>query len=150
MTAIIRPAVMADAPKLAMLFDGYRVFYKKQSDQSAAEQFITDRLRQQDSNIYVAVSADGDLVGFVQLYPLYSSTRMAKLWLLNDLYVSPGDRGKGISLRLIERAKQLVTDTGACGMYLETGIDNDIGNKLYPRAGLQLNEDSNFYTWMVE
>jgi len=136
MTAIIRPAVMADAPKLAMLFDGYRVFYKKQSDQSAAEQFITDRLRQQDSNIYVAVPADGDLVGFVQLYPLYSSTRMAKLWLLNDLYVSPGDRGKGISLRL--------------GMYLETSIDNDIGNKLYPRAGLQLNEDSNFYTWMVE
>ena len=74
---------------------------------------------------------------------------MKRLWLLNDLFVDPDSRGKGVSIRLIERAKELAKDTDACGLILETGKNNKVGNKLYPKMGFTLNEASNFYEWDV-
>lgn len=143
----IRPIEKSDLEQLAKLFDGYRVFYKKESDLNAAKTFLSERLKNQDSKIYVCETDERNLVGFTQLYPLFSSTRMKRLWLLNDLYVDPDFRGKAIAVKLIDRAKQLVKETSACGMYLETGKSNVIGNKLYPKTGFQLNEAANFYEW---
>lgn len=143
-----RKANLNDLDSLAILFDQYRVFYKKQADLPAARAFLKERLTKGDSNVYVAES-DNELLGFVQLYPLFSSTRMKKLWLLNDLFVSAKHRGKGISKKLIAKAKNLVKESGACGMYLETGHTNHIGNQLYPKTGFKLNENSNFYEWDV-
>ena len=143
----IREATQSDLAQLSELFDGYRVFYRKDSDLDAARDFLTNRLQNKDSEIFVCETNEEKLAGFTQLYPLFSSTRMKKLWLLNDLFVHPDFRGKGISVRLIERAKKLVEDSGAFGLFLETEKSNDIGNRLYPRAGLTLNEGSNFYEW---
>ena len=75
---------------------------------------------------------------------------MQKLWLLNDLFVTQSSRGLGISKALIERAKQLVLDTNAAGMFLETEVSNDIGNSLYPSCGFTLNTASNFYEWSLK
>lgn len=72
---------------------------------------------------------------------------MKKFWLLNDLFVAEDQRVKGISISLIEKAKELVKETNACGMFLETEKSNAIGNQLYPRAGFKLNETSNYYEW---
>ena len=143
---MVRPAVLNDLPQLSNLFDQYRVFYRKESDRQGAEQFIRARLEQGDSRIYVYAAA-GVLHGFVQLYPLFSSTRMRRLWLLNDLYVAPEQRGKGLSLLLIEAGKNLCRETEACGLLLETEKTNAIGNQLYPRAGFVRNEASYFYEW---
>ena len=143
----IRTIEPTDLPQLAILFDGYRVFYRKESDIPAAHHFLSERLKNKDSKIYVSENSENKLVGFVQLYPLFSSTRMKKLWLLNDLYVNPNYRGQGISVQLIESAKTLVQETNACGLFLETEKSNLIGNNLYPKTGLSLNEGSNFYEW---
>lgn len=146
----IRQANSQDLPQLSALLDGYRIFYRMESDLAGAKTFLTERLTQKDSVIYVAESVESKLVGFVQLYPLFSTTRMKKYWLLNDLYVSPVARGKQISVRLIDQAKQHVIESNACGMYLETEKSNDIGNNLYPRVGFKLNEVSNYYEWDID
>ena len=143
----IREIKHTDLEQLAKLFDGYRVFYKKNSDLNGAKNFLAERIENEDSKIYVCETNEGKLVGFVQLYPLFSSTRMQKLWLLNDLFVSPEFRGKKISIKLIDRAKKLVKESSACAMFLETGKSNLIGNNLYPKTGFKLNQDSNFYEW---
>lgn len=132
---------------IVSLFDAYRVFYKKPSDVDAARQFLHMLFERGDSIIYLAQTDAGEFVGFTQLYPLYSSTRMQRLWLLNDLYVEPKHRGKGISKQLIERCKALARETNAAGIMLETTKDNDIGNKLYPRTDFELITDINFYFW---
>ena len=146
----IKKATQKDLKATAKLFNEYRVFYRKESDLKAAKAFIGERLKNKDSKIFVCEDAKGDLLGFVQLYPLFSSTRMKKLWLLNDLFVHPKHRGKGISIKLINKAKKLVKKTKAAGMFLETEKTNAIGNSLYPRAGFSLNEATNFYDWSVE
>ena len=88
-------------------------------------------------------------MGFVQLYPIFSSTRMKRLWLLNDLFVQPEYRGKGISIALINEAKNLCRRTGSCGMILETAKDNSIGNNLYIRTGFLPDRDHNYYEWEI-
>jgi len=118
---LVRKAQIQDLKLLSELFDGYRVFYKKTSDLEVAKEFIRERLEKEDSEIFVAENTETQLMGFTQLYPLFSSTKMKRLWLLNDLFVNPDFRGKGISIQLINKAKELVRNTDACGMYLETG-----------------------------
>jgi ribosomal protein S18 acetylase RimI-like enzyme len=143
-----RKAQLADVQQLAELFDQYRIFYHKDSDIPAAEKFLTERIENNDSEIFVAEN-EGKLVGFVQLYPLFSSTRMKRYWLLNDLYVNENYRGKGFSKQLIEASKELAKSTDAAGILLETGKSNDIGNKLYPRCGFEIYDEVNFYEWKI-
>ncbi|KNB61146.1 GNAT family N-acetyltransferase [Chryseobacterium sp. Hurlbut01] len=141
-----RKATIQDLSQLAKLFDQYRVFYHKESDILSAENFLKERIEKQDSEIYVAES-EGVLIGFVQLYPLFSSTRMKKYWLLNDLFVNENHRGKGFSKELIEAAKEVCKSSDACGILLETGKSNDIGNQLYPSCDFELYNEVNFYEW---
>ena len=144
----IRKATMDDMIGLVKLFDAYRVFYKQESDLKGAAEFLTDRLTFKDSEIFVA-SQDDELLGFVQLYPRFSSTQLKRTWLLNDLFVSLEARGKNIGVRLIERAKVLAYSTKAVGLLLETEKTNHIGNKLYPKTGFTLDKLHNYYYWDV-
>jgi len=143
----IQKAELADLDQLTGLFDQYRIFYNKPSDISAGKEFLRERLLNKESEIFVAITAENQYEGFVQLYPIFSSTRMKRLWLLNDLFVTPGYRGQGISVMLIKKAKGLCRATNACGLLLETAKTNTIGNQLYPRTDFVLESDSNFYVW---
>ncbi len=134
---------------LVPVFDAYRVVYRKPSDTSAATQFLSDRLSNQDSVIYIAIADDASIKGFVQLYPLFSSTRMKRLWMLNDLFVMPQYRGQGISKLLIDAAKTLATNTNSCGLLLETEKNNSVANALYINTGFSLDNDHNYYSWDV-
>lgn len=145
----IRRANIEDIPQLAALFDAYRVFYEKASDIEQADIFLSERIHKNESVIFVAENEAHMLTGFVQLYPLFSSTRMKRFWLLNDLYVAPEQRGKGISVALIEAAKELCKISGSCGMMLETAKSNLIGNNLYPKTGFELDEAHNYYSWDI-
>lgn len=141
-----RKATIQDLQQLAELFDQYRIFYHKDSDIPAAEKFLTERIQTKDSEIFVAENEE-KLIGFVQLYPLFSSTRMKRYWLLNDLYVNEDSRGKGFSKELIEEAKEWARLTDSAGILLETGKSNTIGNQLYPNCGFKIYDEVNFYEW---
>lgn len=145
--SVIRKATPEDLLPLAILFDAYRVFYEMDSDIVAAEKFLAERIAANESEIFVAADSLNNLIGFVQLYPVFSSTRMKRLWLLNDLYVEPAQRGQGISKKLIQRAKELCIETKSCGMILETAKKNVVGNNLYPATGFQLDGNHNYYFW---
>ena len=143
----VREAKLSDLKNLSVLFNLYRMFYGKESDIRVAEEFLRSRIENKDSKIFVC-DLNNELSGFVQLYPIFSSTRVSKYWLLNDLFVDIKKRGKGYSKLLIERSKELVRESKACGMMLETEKSNDIGNMLYPSTGFKKNKLSNFYEWV--
>jgi len=145
----IREADIKDLKELSLLFDAYRVFYKQNSNLEGAKDFMSERLSLKDSKIFVAEEKD-KLLGFVQLYPQFSSTQLKRAWLLNDLFVSPEARGQQLGVRLIERAKVLAVTTKSVGLMLETEKTNIIGNKLYPKTDFILDELHNFYYWNVK
>ena len=143
----VREAKLSDLKNLSVLFNSYRMFYGKESDIRVAEEFLRSRIENKDSKIFIC-EFNNELSGFVQLYPIFSSTRVSKYWLLNDLFVDINKRGKGYSKLLIKRSKELVIESKACGMMLETEKSNDIGNMLYPSTGFKKNELCNFYEWV--
>ncbi|HUM45311.1 MAG TPA: GNAT family N-acetyltransferase [Chitinophagales bacterium] len=143
----ITTATIEHLDQLSVLFDAYRMFYRKPTDRDGARLFLKERMENNESIIFLVVDDDGTVAGFTQLYPLFSSTRMKRWWLLNDLFVKTEFRGQDLSKLLIERCKALAMETKAAGLSLETEISNHIGNRLYPEAGFELDTEHNFYFW---
>jgi len=138
----IREATLADVSLLAPLFDAYRQFYERPANLELSRAFLADRLERGESVVFLA-EEDGMGLGFVQLYPLFSSTapHPRRLWLLNDLFVAPDARGRGIGRELMNRARQLAEDTGACGLELATGRTNLNAQALYESVGYHRDDD---------
>ncbi len=131
---------------VAPLFDAYRQFYGKEPNHEGVRSFIGERLTQGDSVIYICETNDpATAAGFVQLYPLFTSVGMKKLWLLNDLFVDPAHRRKGIAELLIAESAQLARNTHAKGLLLQTGKDNTTAQRVYERLGFSKDEDSWYY-----
>ena len=136
MTISISRAGPADLDALAALFDAYRQFYGQPSDPALARQGLRERLRFGESTVLLAKRA-GSTVGFVQLYPMFSSVRTAKTWILNDLYVDTGARRQGVARALLDAAATFAREDGAAGIALETSRDNAAARALYLAAGWQ-------------
>jgi ribosomal protein S18 acetylase RimI-like enzyme len=133
------------------LFNDYRVFYKFPSDISLAERFIKERLDNNESIIFAAFE-DGieTPVGFTQLYPLISSGRAIKNWVLNDLYVAPDHRKKGAGEALIKTAMDFAASTGAKFVQLETVFDNFAAQRLYENTGFKKHQPDGFFIYRAE
>src|SRR5688572_28264576 len=91
MSLAIRRATLSDLDLVAPLFDAYRRFYAQAGDMQRARDFLQERLQRDESAILLA-ELDGHPAGFTQLYPMFSSVRTARIWILNDLFVDDGAR----------------------------------------------------------
>ena len=134
MTISTHRAGPADLEALVPLFDAYRQFYGQPSDLERAREWLRSRLRFGESIVFVAMR-EGGMVGFVQLFPMYSSVRTARTWILNDLYVDVAARRSGAGLALLQAAAQFAREDGAMGISLETTQDNAAARGLYQAAG---------------
>ena len=135
-------ASIKDLNLLAPLFDLYRQFYEQAGDLNSAKEFLTERISNNESVIYLAIDEEKNTgMGFVQLYPAFSSVSMKRLWILNDLFVHEDHRKKGIAEALIEKSKELAKDTNAKGLILETHISNVSAQKLYDKTGFKRDEE---------
>jgi GNAT superfamily N-acetyltransferase len=142
MAFTILQATLDHADIIAPLFDAYRQFYGKPSNLDRGRTFISKRIINRDSAIFLAVdAADAKRgLGFTQLYPSFSSVSMRRLWILNDLYVLDEARGQGIATALLQKAREFAEQTSAKGLVLETAIDNTEAQRLYEKLGWQRNE----------
>jgi ribosomal protein S18 acetylase RimI-like enzyme len=130
----IRQASPDDLHELARLFDAYRQFYDQPSDVRGAREFLAERMESRQSLVIVAAGDDA-LVGFTQLYPMFSSVRMAPIWILNDLYVDTDVRRLGIGGLLLEASAAAARAAGATRLVLETARENLGARALYRAAG---------------
>lgn len=140
----IIPADNSYLEQLAVLFDGYRQFYRQATDIPAARSFLEERITHRDSILFVATDGN-DALGFVQLYPIFSSVRMSKAWLLNDLYVKPEARKSGVGSLLMDAAATHGKHSGACYLMLQTEISNSTAQRLYEQKGWMRDQDCYYY-----
>lgn len=134
MSLLITRATADDVDTIAPLFDRYRVFYGKPSDPALARDFIRARVTRGESVILLA-SLDGDAVGFVQLYPAFSSVSAGHVWILNDLLVLPEARRHGVARALLSAAANFARADGALRLEMETDHDNAAAQALYRAMG---------------
>lgn len=144
---IIQKATLNELHSLSELFDLYRVFYEQPSNLEDAKEFLRERLVNEESVVFIALDED-DSLGFVQLYPSFSSISMKRTWILNDLFVKESARKKGVGEKLLQTAITFARETNANGVSLETGKENVNAQRLYERFGF-VKESNYFYHYPV-
>ena len=144
--AEISEATPDDIEDVAQRFDGYRVFYRQSSDIAAARAFIRERFARRDSVIFLA-RTDAEPAGFVQLYPSLSSVSMRPIWILNDLFVAAAARGAGVGRRLMDRAREFASASGALRIELTTERTNTTAQALYHAC--RYARDEVFYKYIL-
>lgn len=140
----VRQAGLADVARLAPLFDAYRGFYGQAGDVGLAEAFLRERLALGESFVLLAERGEA-AVGFVQLYPLFSSVRARRILVLNDLYVMESARRGGVAEALLREAEALAREAGALRLVLETGEDNRAAQRLYEKMGWRHVSENRWY-----
>jgi ribosomal protein S18 acetylase RimI-like enzyme len=140
MTDTVRRASIQDLDRLVPLLDAYRQFYGQPSDLIIARQFLGDRLTRNESIVLVAENDGGAAVGFVQLYPTFSSILAAPMYVLSDLFVIPEFRRRGVGTLLLQSAMETARAAGVDRLELTTAIANVSAQRLYESLGWQRDE----------
>src|SRR5258708_6822142 len=130
----VRQATVADLNLLVPLFEAYRQFYRQPSNPERARRFLLERFEHNQSVIFLAF-ADDAAIGFTQLYPSFSSSAMARIFILNDLFVAPEARRHGAGSALLQAAADYGRRVGAIRLVLSTEITNTTAQSAYERMG---------------
>ena len=146
-TTIIR-ATQKHSSETAHLFDSYRSFYGQKPDLESAKEFIAARLEQDDSVIFLACHKK-TAVGFIQLYPSFSSVAMQRIWILNDLFVTESARKTRVAMSLMEEAKRFASETDTARIVLATAIDNRPAQALYEKTGWEKDNAFIHYKYQI-
>jgi ribosomal protein S18 acetylase RimI-like enzyme len=141
----VRQATIFDLDLIAPLFDAYRQFYQWPADLALAKRFLLERFQHSESIIFVAIGADGAALGFVQLFPSFSSGAAARILILNDLFVVPNARRMGIGKSLLRAAADFGKAAGAVRLTLSTELTNKSAQALYESEGWKLQTDFKVY-----
>lgn len=135
----VRQAVLSDLEALVPLFDGYRQFYGRPSDMAAAREFLRARFNHGESVLFIAHECNTP-IGFTQLYPSFSSVSLARVFVLNDLFVHEQARRKGVGSKLMSAATDYAKTLGAVRVSLSTATGNETAQTLYHSTGWKRDE----------
>jgi ribosomal protein S18 acetylase RimI-like enzyme len=144
MSVATRLATVADVERVAPLFDAYRQFYGLAPDLELAQWFLRERLSRGESVVLLAEHG-GTALGFVQMYPGFSSLSAARTYVLYDLFVDPAARQRGVGRRLMEAAAEEARRRGAVSLVLSTAKTNHRAQRLYESLGWVRDEE--FYEY---
>jgi len=144
MAHTIRQATVDDVEQLAPLFDAYRQFYGRTSDVAAAQAFLLARFANRESTLFIAHQREM-AIGFAQLYPSFSSVSLARIFILNDLFVQEQARRTGVASSLLSAAATFAVSLGAVRLSLSTALTNDAAQALYRSAGWNRDQQFSVY-----
>ncbi len=119
---------------VAVLFDQYRQFYNCRPDLQLSTSYISERITNSESTIFVAI-LNGKAVGFVQLYPSFCSIDASRILILHDLFVDAEVRNSGIGAALMNQAADFARTQGVGRIDLMTEKSNHSGQHLYEKLG---------------
>ena len=135
---MVRLADENDLNGVVDLLMEYREFYGvKTQDRDDVYQFLLLRMDNNESKVFVAFDKE-ECVGFIQLYPSFSTVSLKRQWILNDLYVKKEFRNRGYGTELMDSVKEYFKDN-AKGFVLLTGKDNTTAQKFYLGNGWETN-----------
>ena len=130
------------------LFDLYRQFYKYVSNINESTDYISERMKNNESIIFIATNKQKEAMGFVQLYETLGSLDLGKIIILYDLYVKKDHRKNKIGRQLMLKSHEYAKKINAKRIQLSTATDNFIGQSLYESLGYV--KDADFYTYDFE
>src|SRR5258708_5954546 len=127
----------ADLTELLPLMRGYCDFYEVAPTDEAllamSRALIADPAR--EGMQLLARDESGRAVGFATIFWTWSTTRAARIGIMNDLFVAPAGRGSGAADALIAACVERCRSHGAALLAWRTATDNHRAQAVYERVG---------------
>ena len=95
----------------------------------------------------IARGAEGEPLGFATVYWTWQTLYASRVGVLNDLFVVPDARGRGVGQALIEHCRGLCRKRAASKLVWETAVDNHTAQRLYDGIGA---EKSTWLTYEID
>ena len=134
----VRAVTAADMPALLAPIADYQRFYAGSARDDAHNAAFFGRFVAPSELGMLIGAFDGDggaPAGYACLYWTFSSVSATDVVLLNDLYVRPESRGRGVGETLVVAALDVARERGASHLRWFTALDNRQAQRLYERVG---------------
>jgi GNAT superfamily N-acetyltransferase len=132
-TPIIRSALPSDEAAWRKLWRGYCDFYEANVTEDVTNR-TWKRILDPDSQVMCIVAeVDGQVYGFANCVVHENTWETQAVCYLEDLYVTPAARTKGIGRAMIEWLRNAMRAEGWARLYWHTRRDNARARKLYDR-----------------
>ena len=135
---LIRPIRLDDRAAWQLLWDGYNAFYGRAGATALAPEITQatwDRFFDPAEPVCALVAeADGQLLGLTHYLFHRSTTRIALVCYLQDLFTAESARGQGVGRALIEGVYSTAKAAGSTRVYWQTQVTNAAGRRLYDKV----------------
>jgi GNAT superfamily N-acetyltransferase len=130
------------------LIASYQRFYKAEPDETRNRAHFGRLLHDHNAGIqFVALDEGGQALGFATLYFPLGSVTPGVACLMNDLFVVPEARGRGIGRALILHCLSYAKAHGFPRIHWQTALDNHTAQRLYDSLPTTR---SGWYTYRLE
>jgi GNAT superfamily N-acetyltransferase len=131
----IRPAREDELDELMPLMRAYCDFYESSPTDEGLRTMLSTLIADPSQGAVFIARHGGQAVGFAALDWKWSSLKGARIGYLEDLFVDPEARGKGIADALIEICASRCRELGMPAMEWSTAPDNKRAQQVYSRTG---------------
>lgn len=133
----IRTARTEEIEEMLPLIRAYCEFYETEPDDDGLRQMFEILINEPSQGAVFIARADGRAVGFATLDWKWSSLKAARIGYLEDLFVDPDARGRGIADALIQVCADRCRELGMPAMEWLTAPDNHRAQNVYNRMGAE-------------
>ncbi|WP_239161127.1 GNAT family N-acetyltransferase [Chromobacterium violaceum] len=134
---LIRSVEQNDLAAWRPLWDGYNAFYGRVGETALPEDITRQtwsRFLDHGSPVKALVAErDGKIVGLAHTVTHLSTTRLADVCYLQDLFTVPEARGQGVARALIQAVYQRAAAAGCRRVYWQTHETNHTARALYDK-----------------
>jgi len=129
----VRPVVPEDRAEWQRLWVAYLTFYET-SLPSALTDLLWSRILDPAEPVEARVAVvEGGIVGIVHYFPHPDTWEENAVCYLQDLFVDPSTRGKGVGEALIRAVQRRARQEGWANVYWQTAEDNPRARRLYDK-----------------
>jgi GNAT superfamily N-acetyltransferase len=133
----IRPAREDEVEEMLPLMRAYCDFYESSPTDEGLRTMMRTLIADPSQGALFIARDGGTAVGLAALDWKWSSLKGARIGYLEDLFVDPEARGKGIADALIEICAERCRELGMPAMEWATAPDNHRAQKVYDRTGAE-------------
>jgi GNAT superfamily N-acetyltransferase len=130
----IRAITAADLPAWRLLWDAYLVFYESELPDAVTDDVFARLVAGDGLHGAIAWGDDGEALGLTHWLFHPSTWSVGPYCYLEDLYVSPAARGRGVGKQLIAHVNEAARAAGASQVYWLTHEANAVARVLYDKV----------------